>query len=192
MARRRFRTLKIKIMKNSIIIALLLCFSVASAQEKLVTKNGTTTFEASVPSFEEVKAKNENVTCILNTKTGEIASLALIKGFKFKIALMEEHFNENYMESTRYPKATFRGILKDFDLKDVTATPKDFSLKGKLEIHGKSKEITTIAKIKKTEKGIEIETNFSVNASDFDIQIPSVVKNKVSNKINVTNVFVLK
>ena len=192
MARRRFRTLKIKIMKNSIIIALLLCFSVASAQEKLVTKNGTTTFEASVPSFEEVKAKNENVTCILNTKTGEIASLALIKGFKFKIALMEEHFNENYMESTRYPKATFRGILKDFDLKEVTATPKEFSLKGKLEIHGKSKEITTIAKIKKTEKGIEIETNFSVNASDFDIQIPSVVKNKVSNKINVTNVFVLK
>ena len=192
MARRRFRTLKIKIMKNSIIIALLLCFSVASAQEKLVTKNGITTFEASVPSFEEVKAKNENVTCILNTKTGEIASLALIKGFKFKIALMEEHFNENYMESTRYPKATFRGILKDFDLKEVTATPKDFSLKGKLEIHGKSKEITTIAKIKKTEKGIEIETNFSVNASDFDIQIPSVVKNKVSNKINVTNVFVLK
>ena len=192
MARRRFRTLKIKIMKNSIIIALLLCFSVASAQEKLVTKNGTTTFEASVPSFEEVKAKNENVTCILNTKTGEIASLALIKGFKFKIALMEEHFNENYMESTRYPKATFRGILKDFDLKEVTATPKDFSLKGKLEIHGKSKEITTIAKIKKTEKGIEIETNFSVNASDFDIQIPSVVKNKVSNKINVSNVFVLK
>ena len=192
MARRRFRTLKIKIMKNSIIIALLLCFSVASAQEKLVTKNGITTFEASVPSFEEVKAKNENVTCILNTKTGEIASLALIKGFKFKIALMEEHFNENYMESTRYPKATFRGILKDFDLKEVTATPKEFSLKGKLEIHGKSKEITTIAKIKKTEKGIEIETNFSVNASDFDIQIPSVVKNKVSNKINVTNVFVLK
>lgn len=192
MARRRFRTLKIKIMKNSIIIALLLCFSVAFAQEKLVTKNGTTTFEASVPSFEEVKAKNENVTCILNTKTGEIASLALIKGFKFKIALMEEHFNENYMESTRYPKATFRGILKDFDLKEVTATPKDFSLKGKLEIHGKSKEITTIAKIKKTEKGIEIETNFSVNASDFDIQIPSVVKNKVSNKINITNVFVLK
>ena len=179
-------------MKNSIIIALLLCFSVASAQEKLVTKNGTTTFEASVPSFEEVKAKNENVTCILNTKTGEIASLALIKGFKFKIALMEEHFNENYMESTRYPKATFRGILKDFDLKEVTATPKDFSLKGKLEIHGKSKEITTIAKIKKTEKGIEIETNFYVNASDFDIQIPSVVKNKVSNKINVSNVFVLK
>ena len=105
---------------------------------------------------------------------------------------MEEHFNENYMESTRYPKATFRGILKDFDLKEVTATPKEFSLKGKLEIHGKSKEITTVAKIKKTEKGIEIETNFSVNASDFDIQIPSVVKNKVSNKINVTNVFVLK
>lgn len=179
-------------MKNSILVTLLLCFSVAFAQEKLITKNGTTTFEASVASFEEVKAKNESVTCILNTKTGEIASLALIKGFKFKIALMEEHFNENYMESTRFPKATFKGIVSNFDMKNLTSTAKEFSIKGKLEIHGKYKEITTIAKIKKTDKGVEIESNFSVNASDFDIQIPSVVKNKVSNKINIVSQFVLK
>ncbi len=179
-------------MKTSILITLLFCFSVTFAQEKLITKNGITTFEASVPSFEEVKAKNESVTCILNTKTGEIASLALIKGFKFKIALMEEHFNENYMESTRFPKATFRGVIKDFDLKVLTSSQKEFSINGKLEMHGKSKEISTIAKIKKTDNGVEIESNFSINASDFDIEIPSVVKNKVSNKINITNQFVLK
>ncbi len=179
-------------MKTSILITLLFCFSVTFAQEKLITKNGITTFEASVPSFEEVKAKNESVTCILNTKTGEIASLALIKGFKFKVALMEEHFNENYIESTRYPKATFRGVIKDFDLKALTGSVKEFSINGKLEMHGKSKDISTIAKIKKTDKGVEIETNFSVNASDFDITIPSVVKNKVSNKINVASDFVLK
>lgn len=179
-------------MKNSIIICLLLSCSAIFAQEKLITKNGTITFEASVPSFEEVKAKNDNVTCILNTKTGEIASLALIKGFKFKVALMEEHFNENYMESTNYPKATFKGAIANFDLKELSNTAKEYSIKGKLEIHGKSKEITAVAKIKKTDNGIEIETNFPVNASDFDIQIPSIVKNKVSNKINVTNLFVLK
>lgn len=179
-------------MKNKILICLLLTFSSIFAQEKLITKNGTITFEASVPSFEEVKAKNDNVTCILNTKTGEIASLALIKGFKFKVALMEEHFNENYMESTKYPKATFRGTITNFDLKDLSPVAKEYTLKGKLEIHGKSKEISSVAKIIKSENGIEIETNFSVNASDFDIQIPSVVKKKVSNKINVTNLFLLK
>jgi hypothetical protein len=179
-------------MKNVQLVFLLLCFSATFAQEKLMTKNGKITFEASVPSFEEVKAKNENVTCILNTKTGEIASLALIKGFKFQIALMEEHFNENYMESTRFPKATFKGTVKNFNIKELTASAKEYAINGKLEMHGKSKDISTTAKIKKTYKGVEIETNFSVNASDFDISIPSVVKNKVSNKINIANVFVLK
>lgn len=179
-------------MKTKITFCLMLFMTTLYAQNKLITKNGKVTFEASVPSFEEVKAINENVTCILNTKTGEIASLALIKGFKFKVALMEEHFNENYMESNRYPKATFKGTLIDFKVEDLTESPKEYSLKGKLEIHGETKEITSIAKIKKTEKGIEIETNFSVNASDFDIQIPSVVKNKVSNKIIISNIFLLK
>jgi hypothetical protein len=171
---------------------MLLCVSATFAQEKLITKNGKITFEASVPSFEEIKAKNENVTCILNTKTGEIASLALIKGFKFPIALMEEHFNENYIESTKYPKATFKGTIKDFNFAELTGSSKEYTLNGKLEMHGKVKDVTTSAKIKKTNKGIEIETNFSVNASDFDISIPGVVKYKVSNKINIANVFVFK
>jgi hypothetical protein len=171
---------------------MLLCVSATFAQEKLITKNGKITFEASVPSFEEIKAKNENVTCILNTKTGEIASLALIKGFKFPIALMEEHFNENYIESTKYPKATFKGTIKDFNFAELTGSSKEYTLNGKLEMHGKVKDVTTSAKIKKTNKGIEIETNFSVNASDFDISIPSVVKYKVSNKINIANVFIFK
>lgn len=171
---------------------MLIAVTATFAQEKLVTKNGKITFEASVPSFEEVKAKNENVTCILNSKTGEIASLALIKGFKFQIALMEEHFNENYMESTRFPKATFKGTIKNFNFSELTAAPKEYVISGKLEIHGKVKDISTTAKIKKTDKGVEIDTNFSVNASDFGIAIPSVVKNKVSNKINIANLFLLK
>jgi len=179
-------------MKNILLTSFLFCALLTFAQDKVMTKNGKIFFEASVPSFEEIKAKNENVTCILNTKTGEIASLALIKGFKFKIALMEEHFNENYLESTRYPKATFKGIIKNFNINELTTTSKEYTISGKLDMHGKSKDITTIAKIKKTANGVEIETNFSVNASDFAIEIPSVVKNKVSNKINIANVFLLK
>lgn len=179
-------------MKKSLLICFLFCATGLFAQEKMVTKTGKVTFEASVPSFEEVKAKNDGVTFILNSKTGEVASLALMKGFRFKIALMEEHFNENYMESDKFPKATFKGKIENFDAKTLTSTAKEYTLKGKLELHGKSKDITSIAKIRKTDAGIEIISNFSVNASDFDIKIPSVVKNKVSNTIDIRSEFTVK
>jgi hypothetical protein len=155
------------------------------AQTKMITKTGKITFEASVPAFEEVKAKNETVTVVLNPTTGEIASLALIKGFRFKVALMEEHFNENYMESDSYPKATFKGKIDNFDITKVTATAQNYTIKGKLEIHGKSKDITITAAIRKTADGIEIVSNFNLSTDDFGIDIPSVVSKKVSKKVVV-------
>ncbi len=179
-------------MKKTLLFCLLLRTTVLVAQEKMVTKTGKVTFEASVPSFEEVKAKNEGVTFVLNPKTGEVASLALVKGFRFKIALMEEHFNENYIESDKYPKATFKGKIENFDVKTLSATAKEYTIKGKLELHGKAKDVVAIAKIRKTDAGIEILSTFTVNASDFDIKIPSVVKNKVSNSINITSEFTVK
>ncbi len=91
-------------------IFIVLISSTLIAQSKYYTKSGSIDFEASVPSFEEVKAKNNTVTSILNTETGEIAALALVKGFRFKVALMEEHFNENYAETHKFPKATFRNL----------------------------------------------------------------------------------
>lgn len=175
-----------------IIINLLLLASISFAQDKIVTKNGKITFEASVPAFEEIKAKNEGVTCIVNTKTGEIASLALVKGFRFKVALMEEHFNENYIESDKYPKATFKGKIENFDYSKLSTTAKDFTIKGKLELHGKSKDISIVAKIKKTDAGVEIISNFSINTDDFGIEIPSVVSKKVSKKVAVSFDFDLK
>lgn len=174
-------------------IALLLLFSaIVSAQEKMVTKTGKITFEASVPAFEEVKATTTTATCIVNTKTGEIAALALIKSFRFKVALMEEHFNENYLESNKYPKATFKGKIADFDLSDITATAANYTINGTMELHGQSKEVTMIAKIRKTDGGLEIVSSFYLNADDFAIEIPSVVKSKVSKKVHVQTAFVLK
>ena len=103
-------------MKKTILIAMLCVCAVGVSQEKMVSKSAKVIFEASVPSFEEVKAVNKNVTFVLNPATGEIASLALMKGFQFKVALMEEHFNENYIESDQYPKAKFKGKIEGFDL----------------------------------------------------------------------------
>ena len=174
-----------------LILALFL-LTIGHAQDKMITKTGKITFEASVPAFEEVKGKNEGVTCVLNPKTGEIASLALMKGFRFKLALMEEHFNENYINSDTYPKATFKGKIENFDVSALTATAKEYNIKGKLELHGKTNDVTSIAKIRKTEGGIEIITNFSVNSDDYAIAIPSVVKSKVSNKVKVKAEFIVK
>jgi len=172
-------------MKKFILLSLLCVTAAMSAQDKMVTKTGKVTFEASVPAFEEVKATNNGVTFVLNSKTGEIASLAMMKGFRFKLALMEEHFNENYVESDTYPKATFKGNIANFDAGALTATAKDYTIKGKLELHGKAKDISIIAKIRKTDAGIEIISNFTVNTEDYAIAIPSVVKSKVSNKVAV-------
>lgn len=172
-------------MKTKLLGILLILTQIGFAQEKIITKSGTIIFEASVPSFEEVKAKNESVSCVINTKTGEIASLALMKGFRFKIALMEEHFNENYVESDTYPKATFKGKIENFDFSKIDLNVKEYNVKGTMEIHGKNKEISIIAKIKKTTNGLEFLSNFDLNADDFNIKIPSVVSKKVSKKVNV-------
>ena len=168
------------------LICLVTIISLSSfAQTKMITKTGKITFEASVPAFEEVKAKNQTVTCALNPGTGEFASLVLIKGFRFKIALMEEHFNENYMESDSYPKATFKGKIDNFDVSKLTETAKVYSIKGKMEMHGKSKDITITAKIKKSGDGINIDSDFTLNTDDYGIEIPSVVSKKVSKKVAV-------
>ena len=178
--------------KSILLLALFLSSFSVFSQDKKITKTGKITFEASVPAFEEVKSKNESVTCILNTKTGEIASLALVKGFRFKIALMEEHFNENYMESDKYPKATFKGKIQDFNLSMIGGTAKEFKMKGVMEIHGKSKEITTTVKLRKIDDAIEVISDFNVNTEDFDIEIPKVVSKKVSKMVNVKTEFLVK
>lgn len=172
-------------MKKTItLLTLIFCF-LGFSQDKKSTKTGEITFEASVPSFEEVKATNKGVSCILNTQTGEIAALALVKGFRFKVALMEEHFNENYIESGKYPKAIFKGKIENFDASKLTDAPQKFTINGTLEIHGKTKNITSVALIKKSAIKIEIDTNFSVQPEDFDIKIPSVVSKKVAKTVDV-------
>jgi len=172
-------------MKNTLLSLLLAMGLSGFAQSKMITKTGKLTFEASVPAFEEVKAKNESVTCVLNPATGELASLALIKSFRFKIALMEEHFNENYMESDKYSKATFKGKIDNFDVTKLTSSGKEYSVRGKMEMHGKTKDITITATIKKSGDAIDIDSDFFINTDDFGIEIPSVVSKKVSKKVAV-------
>jgi hypothetical protein len=180
-------------MKQFIILMCILFSAKAiNAQQKYYTKNGTIKFEASVPSFEEIKAANNSVTAILNTKTHEIAALALMKAFRFKIALMEEHFNENYVESDEYPKATFDGKLGDFDFSKANSKAQKVELEGNLHLHNKSKKIKTITTISKKDNTISLTAEFKVKPEDFDIKIPSIVQEKIAKEIIVNVSFNLK
>lgn len=158
----------------------------SAAQQKFITKTGILNFEASVPSFEEVKAKNNSVSAILNADNGEFAALVLVKAFRFKNALMEEHFNENYAESTKFPKATFKGKIENFKFSDLNTSKKAYKINGELTFHGVTKTISDCdISLSKNDNSIELKGNLSVLASDFDIKIPSVVKNKIAEDIHI-------
>ncbi|MES2241116.1 MAG: YceI family protein [Bacteroidota bacterium] len=174
-------------MKNFLLIFLFFFGISIVAQEKKMTANGNITFEASVPYYEAVEAKNNQVFTLLNTKNGDITFIILIKDFHFERSLMEDHFNANYMESKRHPKATFKGSIEKFSIKNLTADPSEYLIKGKINIHGVNKNIKVLATLSKTVKNaVIIQSNFALNTDDFRIDIPYIVRSKISKNVNVT------
>lgn len=176
---------------------LLGCLLISSApqgysQDRFIDKNGTVIFEASEKLFEEVKGTNTTVTAVLDANTNQMASLALITGFQFKNSLMQEHFNENYAESERYPKATFKGELVDFDVASIGSEITQVAVRGTLSFHGKSKEVETMAKVQKVDDVLALHGSFSTTPSDFDIEIPRIVRNKIAKQVLVKFDFKLK
>lgn len=174
---------------KKITLLLLLFINVVLAQEKMIADVGIINFEASVPLFEEVKAENKKTACILDLQTGAISSTVSIKDFHFKIALMEKHFNENYIESDKYPQGVFKGTIEGFNLYIIGTEPKEFKLKGTLKLHGKVKKINTVILLKKTTNGLEIVTDFNVDTKDFNIKIPKILSMKVAETVNIKTLF---
>ena len=161
---------------------MLLSIQTITAQ-KYFTRSGNTTFKASVEAFEPIEAVNKSTSAIL-TDSGEVAALLLVKGFHFKVALMQEHFNENYMDSDTYPKATFKGNLNQFSFDKMSSKTK-FKLTGSLNIKGVSKEITTEAVVIKKGEKIIFTSEFKVTPKDFKITIPSIVSKKIAKSITI-------
>ena len=180
-----------KTVLNFVAFLLIIAAGTTGFSQKLITKTGSIKFQASIPSYEEVAAENKSVSAVLEQSTGDFAALVLIKGFRFKVALMEEHFNENYMESEKFSKATFKGKIEDFDSAKITNTPKNFTLKGDLTIHGKTKAVSVIIKISKAANGVTTIGSFEVKPEDFDIEIPNLVRKKIADKIKINYNFLL-
>ncbi|MDP5201137.1 YceI family protein [Flavobacterium sp. DG2-3] len=171
-------------MKTTTLLFLLFTAFTVIAQDKFFTSTGTINFEASVPLYEEVTAVNRQVAILLEPKTSTFICTVVIKDFRFKLNLMQEHFNDNYMESNRYPKAVFKGKIEKFDLKDINETEKQYQIKGKLNLRGKSKEIIVNALIKRVPEGIQVISDFPIAVSDFNIRIPNSIASKIAKTAN--------
>ena len=167
-----------------LIITLIFCVSKITAQQ-LYTKEGETIFDGSKESFEPIKAINNKSVSIIDTNNGNIAALIYIKDFEFRLGLMQEHFNENYMYSNKFPKSTFEGVIQNFNYDKLENNYTNFTIVGEIEIKGVKKNITTVAKIKKTVYGIDLNTSFNIKLSDYKIKIPRLVFKKIDENVVV-------
>jgi polyisoprenoid-binding protein YceI len=178
-------------MKNLFLLLLaVILFTIPSFAQKFFTKTGKINFDATAASSpEKIEAINRTVTCVIDTKTGNIQFAVLMKGFEFERALMEEHFNENYIESDKFPKAEFKGSIDGNDkvnyAKDGTYAVR---VRGKLTLHGETKDVETNGKLILQAGKISALADFNVLLADYKVAIPGLVADKVSKtaKISVT------
>jgi hypothetical protein len=164
-------------------------FQIAGAQ-KYISKTGHIWIYSHTP-MEEIEGHNHQVVSILDPATGDLQYSLLVKSFEFKVALMQEHFNENYMESDKIPKSSFKGKitnLNKIDLKKDGIYAAEVS--GDLTIHGVTKPVTTAGTIEVKDQTITAKAKFNVSPKDYDIVIPSLVEDKIAKTIDV-NVDVL-
>lgn len=153
--------------------------------QKYFTKEGKITFHAGT-SVEDIDATTSTATCVIDAATGDMQWSVLVKGFKFERALMEEHFNENYMESNTYPNSTFKGKIDNINaVKFTTDGVYKVKVSGKLTMHGETKDITTDGTITVKAGKITADSKFTVNPADYKISIPGAVKDKISNNIEI-------
>lgn len=171
-------------MKKSIILFLfLLSTGLVFSQTRVFTKNGKVKFDATSPSSpEQIIGNNDKATSVLDFGTGAIQFAVLMKAFLFEKALMQEHFNENYVESDKFPKSDFKGQvinIKEVDLeKDGNYKVK---VKGKLTLHGITKDIEADGTLTVKDKIVTAgKSEFKVQLSDFDIEVPTIVNDKLN------------
>ncbi|TMU55633.1 YceI family protein [Flagellimonas algicola] len=178
--------------KISLVLILFLWNYQGVAQDQFIDRNGVVIFEASEELFEEVKAINSTATAVYDAETNELASLTLVRAFEFKNSLMQEHFNESYAESDQFPKAIFRGALKNFDLVGLPSAGGEVQLEGTLDFHGKVKKIQTVVNAQLVNDVLSLLGNFTVSPADFDIEIPRIVRNQIAKEVQVKFDFKLK
>ncbi|WP_396168143.1 YceI family protein [Flavobacterium sp.] len=166
------------------IIVTIVCFVFSSVvfSQKMITRSGEIKFDATYSgAIDPVIGTNKTVSSIFDKATGELVIQGLVKSFKFKLPLMEEHFNENYMDSDKFPKTSFKGKVVNYDGKNGT-----YDVEGDLTIHGVTNKVKTKIIISSNGSKLVISGNFVVKLTDYKLEVPALAKRTLSETAKVS------
>ncbi|OLY91470.1 YceI-like domain-containing protein [Cnuella takakiae] len=164
-------------------------FAFTHAQDATINSVKAKTTFFSVAPLEDISAVTNEATSSINKNTGQITVRIPIKSFDFPDELMEEHFNDNYLESDKFPMATFTGkITNPVDWKRLGKI--DVTADGVLNIHGVNQQRTIAGSLIVGNNGVQLDSKFKVKLADFNIKIPKLVFQKIAESIDVTCQFV--
>lgn len=176
-------------MKAIYTILVLFLVTGLNAQDRYLTRNGEVKFFSSAP-MEDIEAHTNKALSIVDLSKGQIAVDILIKSFEFEKKLMQEHFNENYMESDKHPKAKFSGTFEVSEsLKQMREGEYELEVIGDLTIHGVKKQMSTTATLRVNMGKLSGEVVFMANVKEFGIKIPKVVVKNIADEVEITGAF---
>jgi polyisoprenoid-binding protein YceI len=157
--------------------------------QKYVTDKSLVSFYSHA-AIEDITATNKKVSGLYNSETGEIVFSIPISEFQFAKSLMQEHFNEKYMESDKFPKATFQGKVVGLDVsnKDMQQA----KAVGKLTIHGVTNDVEIPGTFEKQDNKLLMKTKFIVKLVDYKIAIPQLLWQNIAEQVEVTSEFIFK
>lgn len=155
------------------------------AQDKFRTATGQVSFY-SASIIEDIDAHNKAVAAAVDISTGQVAFVVPIKAFVFKRALMQEHFNENYLESDKYPKATFTGRYTGISTAALTAGgARRIRVAGKFSLHGVTRSITAEGTLELKNGQLLVFSDFVLAPADYNIEIPRLVRDNIAKAVSV-------
>ena len=175
-------------MRLFILLIGLSLFGFQASAQKFQSSKSYVKFFSSAP-LEDIKAENYGARSIIDVSTGELVYSVQIKDFDFEKDLMQEHFNENYMESEKYPKSTLSGKIKNWN---GQKGEQDVTVEGKLLIHGVTKDVTIDGKINYQDDLVKVSAVFFVALEDYKVKIPKAVFYKIAERVEVTVEFEYK
>lgn len=172
--------------KTLLTLAILGLATVQSFGQRYMTREGYIQFYSSTP-MEDIEASSNQATSALDKSNGQLVFRILMRSFTFEKALMQEHFNENYVESEKFPNAQFAGSITNLsDVDFDTDGAYNVTITGKLTVHGVERDQTVTGKLHVKGEELLLETEFMVKPEDHDIEIPSVVRDNIASEIKVT------
>ncbi len=175
---------KIKAMKRIMfILALALAATEATTAQTYFTRNGYIGFSSKTP-LEDIKAENRQVYAMIDPVKKTLGFTLLLRSFLFDKELMQEHFNENYVESEKYPKASFMGTING-DVNAAQPGRYPVQVKGQLTLHGVTRPVETPAVLEVQTGKLTGKADFKITPADYNIRIPSLVKDKIESQITI-------